>query len=291
LAALVSMLVLVIVPGGLLSLVGAQIASQWQELTAQTSGIVGQLTDWLAEGPLHIDEQQLDSLLAQAAEFMRAQMSTWADVITSTGQGLLAFLTGLIMCLFAVFFFLKDGRRIANTVSRILPASFVVAARPATIQGWNYMVSYVRAAILVAAVDGVGAGIGAAILGSNLWVAIMVLTFVCSFVPMLGALIAGTIGTLVVLATLGWFKAILMVVIFVLVLELEVHILQPLLLSRAVDIHPLAVLVGIAIGMIVAGIPGAVFAIPIVAMLVGVVREVLARRDQAATESAEPQQE
>jgi predicted PurR-regulated permease PerM len=90
-------------------------------------------------------------------------------------------------------------------------------------------------------------------------------------------MIASIIGVMVVFATLGVFKAFLMMIVFVLVLEGEVHLLQPLLLGRAVDIHPLAVLVGIAVGMTVAGIGGAVFAIPLVAMIVGVAREVSRR--------------
>ena len=141
------------------------------------------------------------------------------------------------------------------------------------------MVAYVRAAVAVAACDGAGAGLGALILGSNLWVAIMALTFVCAFVPMLGALIAGGVGCIIVLATLGWVKALIMLAIFVIVLETEIHVMQPLMLGRAVDIHPLVVLVCIAIGMVLAGIAGGVFAIPLAALLWGVVRTMVGDAD------------
>ena len=121
-----------------------------------------------------------------------------------------------------------------------------------------------RAAVTVAAIDGVGAGLGALILGSNLWVAITAFTFVCSFIPLLGALIAGTVAVVVTLVTLGWVKAIVMLVIFVLVMNIEANVLQPLLLGRAVEIHPLLVLLGISAGAIVAGVAGALFAIPLI---------------------------
>jgi predicted PurR-regulated permease PerM len=132
---------------------------------------------------------------------------------------------------------------------------------------------------------------GALILGSNLWVAIMALTFVMAFVPMLGAAIASIVGVLVVFATLGWFKAVLMLIVFVVVLEGEVHLLQPLLLGRAVDIHPLAVLLGIAAGMTIAGLAGGVFAIPLVAMAVGIVREIGRQNAKRNKSDAKPPEE
>jgi predicted PurR-regulated permease PerM len=127
------------------------------------------------------------------------------------------------------------------------------------------MVSYVRAAVTVAAVDGLGALIGAAAVGSSMWLAIGALTFLCAFVPLVGAIIAGVVATGVVLVTLGWVKAIIMLAVFVAVLELEGHVMQPFLLGKAVSIHPLAVLYGIAVGTIVAGIVGALFTVPLLA--------------------------
>lgn len=129
-----------------------------------------------------------------------------------------------------------------------------------------------RAAVVVAAVDGVGAGVGALILGSNLWMAIMALTFVCAFVPLIGALFSGAVAVAVTLVTLGFWKAVIMLAVFVAVLQLEAHILQPLLLGRAVQIPPLVVLVGIAVGMTLSGVVGGIFAIPIVAFATGIIR-------------------
>ena len=283
LAALVCLLFLVVVVGGLLALVGVQIASQWDDLSSQTVAGFRELMNWLGQGPLHISQDQINSWISGLTDFLRAQQTNIAAMAASIGASIVRFLTGLIMCLFAIFFFLKDGQLFSRTLRRSLPTGMRQVVTAAASAGWTSMVSYVRAAVTVAAVDGLGAGLGAAILGSNLWVAIMALTFVCAFVPMLGALIAGGVGCIVVLATLGWVKALIMLAVFVVVLETEVHVMQPLLLGRAVDIHPLVVLVSIAIGMVVAGIPGAVFAIPLVALLVGVLRAARDNTDLGAT--------
>ncbi|MDR0837243.1 MAG: AI-2E family transporter [Propionibacteriaceae bacterium] len=274
LASLTCLLTLLAVVFGLLALVVVQIGSEWDELAIQTTAGFEDVLQWLSNGPLHISEDQMASLVDQMLVFMQGRATDIAGIAMEWGGKIGTFFAGTIIALFSLFFFLKDGRRFTALATGYVPNGVRGLLVPALSSGWLTMVNYVRAAVLVAAVDGVGAGMGALILGSNLWVAIMALTFVMAFVPMLGAAIASIVGVLVVFATLGWFKALLMLIVFVVVLEGEVHLLQPLLLGRAVDIHPLAVLLGIAAGMTVAGLAGGVFAIPLVAMAVGVVREI-----------------
>ena len=172
----------------------------------------------------------------------------------------------------ASFFFLKDGRGIVGVFEKVIPDYALATIEPAARGGWTSLSSYVRAAVIVAGIDGVGAGLGALILGSNLWLAITAFTFVCSFIPLLGATIAGAVATIVVLVTLGPVKAVIMLAIFVAVMSIEANVLQPLLLGRAVEIHPLLVLLGISAGAIIAGIAGALFAIPLVAFATGCIR-------------------
>lgn len=274
LAALSCLLFLVVIVGGLLTLVGVQIGLQWEDLSTQTVAGARELMSWLAQGPLGISQAQINSWIGGLTTFLGEQQSQIAAAAASIGAGIVRFLAELLMCLFAIFFFLKDGPRFVKSLRGLLPRGMRQVVTPAASVGWSSMVNYVKAAVTVAAVDAAGAGLGALILGSNLWVAILALTFVCAFVPMLGALVAGGVGCIIVLATLGWVKALIMLAIFVVVLETEVHVMQPLLLGRAVDIHPLVVLVSIALGMSIAGIPGAVFAIPLVALLVGVIKAV-----------------
>jgi len=285
LAASVCLLFLVVVVGGLMTLVAMQVVAHWPELSTQTVAGFRTFMTWINVGPLHVSQAQLNQWLNSLTQFLSTQSSNIASLAASVGTSIFKFLTGLIMCLFAIFFFLKDGDRFARTLRRWVPDGMKPVAVPAASAGWASMVAYVRAAVTVAACDGAGAGLGALILGSNFWVAIMALTFVFAFVPMLGALVAGGVGSIIILATLGWVKALIMLAIFVVVLETEVHVMQPLLLGRAVDIHPLVVLLSIAVGMVIAGVPGGVFAIPLVALIAGVVRAATGEIDDHASTS------
>ncbi|AMS06591.1 AI-2E family transporter [Acidipropionibacterium acidipropionici] len=259
------LLALIVVIGGIFTLVGAQIASQWPVLSEQSVASFKQVMQWLDKGPLHIGSDQIDAYIAQAEAWAKGSQSRIASWAAAAGSGVGRFLTGLIMALFATFFFIYQGGSIARSVSVLIPTGSRPRILDAARSGWVALVGYVRAAVIVAFVDGLGAGIGAAIIGSGVAVAIGALTFVLAFIPIAGALIAGVISVAVVLVTLGFVKAVIMLLIFVGVMELESHILQPFLLGKAVSIHPLAILLGIAIGSVLAGIVGALFAIPLVA--------------------------
>ncbi|SYZ34203.1 AI-2E family transporter [Propionibacterium australiense] len=272
LASLSCLLLIVVIVLGLLSLVGAQIATQWSQLVDQTIAGARGFVTWLNSSPLHINADQIDSLISQTIEWVQNSRETIASAAATAGSSIGKFFAGAAMALFATFFFLKDGQRFVDAGTGLMPRTSRLTVMPAVVSGWASLSSYVRAAIAVAAVDGIGAGIGAAILGSNLWLAITALTFVCAFVPIIGAIASGVVAVAVTLVTLGFWKAVIMLAIFVAVMQLESHLLQPLLLGRAVSIHPLAVLVGIAVGLSVAGIVGGVFAIPIVAFVTGVLR-------------------
>lgn len=273
-AALIALLSMILIFSGLLTLVGTQIASQWSDLTtAATKGFTGLIT-WLGTGPFQVSPEQMETWIDQGIQALQDSRNQIASGVASAGSRVGAFFAGLATCLFAAFFFLKDGRGIAGAFEKLIPTYALRTIEPAMRGGWTSLAAYVRAAVTVAGIDGVGAGLGALALGSNLWVAIMAFTFVASFVPLLGATIAGAVATVVVLVTLGWVKAVIMLVIFVLVMSIEANVLQPLLLGRAVEIHPLLVLLGISAGAIIAGISGALFAIPLVAFVSGAIRGV-----------------
>jgi len=279
LAALSCLLLVVVIVLGLLSLVGAQIATQWSQLVDQAIAGARGFVTWLDSSFLHINAEQVNSLISQATEWVQNSREGIASAAATAGSGVGKFLAGAAMALFATFFFLKDGQRFVDAGVNLMPRASRLTVMPAVVSGWASLSNYVRAAIAVAAVDGIGAGIGAAVLGSNLWLAITALTFVCAFVPLIGAIASGVVAVAVTLVTLGFWKAVIMLAIFVAVMQLESHLLQPLLLGRAVSIHPLTVLVGIAVGITVAGIVGGVFAIPIVAFVTGVLRSGHAGRE------------
>lgn len=274
LAVALSMLAVVVLVGGIFTLVGAQIASQSDQLGVEAVNSYAQVIDWLTHGPLHLHQQQINEYLDKGQQYLADSKGRIAAMAASAGIGVGHFLAGLALAAFTLFFMLLEGRQLARALSMLLPSAGRPRLVEASRRGWTSLVAYVRAAVIVALCDGMGAGLGAAALGSNLFLAIGALTFVSAFVPLVGALVSGAVATAVVLVTLGFWKALIMLGVFILVMQLEGHVMQPFLLGRAVEVHPLAVLYGLAIGISVAGIVGGLFAVPLIAFGNAFVRSV-----------------
>ena len=166
-------------------------------------------------------------------------------------------LTGLLIAMFATFFMVKDGRQIWSWVVGLFPRDTRARADGAGLRAWHTLISYVRATLAVALVDAIGIGVGAAVLGVPLALPLGVLVFLGSFVPIVGATVTGLVAVLVALVAKGPVTALLLLGVVLVVQQVEGHVLQPLLLGRAVKVHPLAVVLAIATGVLLAGIVGA----------------------------------
>lgn len=266
-AVLIAMLAGIGVVSGLLTLVGTQIASQISELTRQALLGLTELQRWLEDGPLSIGTRQLSQYTEQVTDWLSSNSGTigqQALSVTATAGEVLA---GFALCLFALIFLLLDGRQVWEWLLRVVPIGGRDRVDTAGRTSWVSLTAYVRATVLVAAADAVGIGIGALILGVPLAVPLAVLVFVGAFVPIVGAFISGAVAVLVALITLGPVKALIMLVIVIGVQQLESHVLQPFLMGRMVSIHPLGIVVAIGAGLLVDGIVGALFAVPLVAMV------------------------
>jgi predicted PurR-regulated permease PerM len=176
-------------------------------------------------------------------------------------------ITGALLTLFATIFFIKDGRQIWTWLVRLFPLGSRERVAGAGERAWRTLISYVHATIAVAFVDAFFIGLGAALLGVPLALPLAVIVFLFSFIPIVGATLYGLIAVLIALVAEGPLKALILLAIVVAVQQLEGHILQPLLLGRAVKVHPLAIVFGIATGTLLAGIIGALLAVPIVAVI------------------------
>ena len=174
---------------------------------------------------------------------------------------------GALLTIFSLIFLLIDGPRIWRWILRLVPSRARAAFDGAGRAGWVSVGHYVRIQIFVAFVDAVGIGVGAAILQVPLAIPIAVLVFLGAFVPFLGTIAAGSIATFIALIYNGPVNALIMLAIVILVNQIEGHILQPLVMGNAVRVHPLAVVLAVSSGALVAGIPGALFAVPLVASL------------------------
>ncbi len=272
LAAVVCLAALALVVIGVFAAIGTQVAREWPELLTQAVAGLNQFVAWLASGPLHIDQAQLDGHFAQVTQWVNDSRAELASAAARAGVGVGHFFAGLAIALIASFFFLVEGGRMWSSILRLLPSHYQEPVTRASGRGWESLVAYMRAQVLVALVDATGILIGALALRLPMAWALFALTFVVAFVPVVGAVLAGTVACAIALVTYGPVSAAIMLAITVLVMEAEGHFLQPILLGRAVSLHPLAVLIGLAIGATLAGIVGALLVIPVLAFFVAFLR-------------------
>ncbi|MGN6405206.1 AI-2E family transporter [Sinomonas sp.] len=262
---------------GLLTLVGRQISAGFAQLWDEAIAGLSEVQKWLSEGPLQLTATQLQTYIDDAQHVLQNNQGTLVNGVLSVGSSAGHIITGALIALFVLVFFLLEGERIWTFLVGLLPRAARPAADGAGRAGWVSLVSYVRVQVLVAAVDAVGIGVGAAVLGVPLALPLGILVFVSSFIPVVGALISGAVAVLLALVANGLVNAVIMLVIVVAVQQIESHVLQPLVMGRAVALHPVAVVLSVAAGSYLAGIPGALFAVPTLAVANSAVRYISAR--------------
>ncbi|GAA1438550.1 AI-2E family transporter [Leifsonia poae] len=263
-AAMVSVLVVV---GGLLYLAVWQVTRQSHELSTQSVAAYDQFRSWLTTGPLGLTEAQITSGLDSIWNSVQQDSQVFISGALSLGSTLGHVLTGLLLTVFSTLFILIDGKSIWGWIVRIFPRRARPAVDGAGQAGWTTLRNFVKVQIVVASIDAVGIGLGAFILGLPLVAPIAVLVFLGSFIPIVGAVITGALAVLIALIFKGWVFALIMLGVVLLVQQIEGHVLQPFIMGTAVKVHPLAVVLVVAAGSLLAGIPGALFAVPFAAVL------------------------
>jgi len=266
LATALSIIGLIVLVGGLITLAGTSIVSGFQDLADQAVEGFRQFTTWLAEGPLKLDSEQL-SQYGQQLQGSLVESSGLVSGALGAATTVGHVFVGALIALFCTIFFLLDGRTIWTWLVNLLPVRARENVHQAGRRGLVTLSAYVRTQILVAFVDAVGIGIGSVFFVPALALPIGILVFVGSFVPIIGAIVTGAIATAVVLVAKGWIAALIMLGIVLLVQQAESHILQPFLMGHAVSLHPVAVVLVVAAGSLAAGIVGALFAVPLAAVL------------------------
>ena len=255
-----------VVVGGVLTFVITEFTSGVPQLATKVSQSIGQISHWLETGPLHLTQAQLRDFFTKLASSLGADQSALTSGALTTAMTVTEVLTSILLTLFTLIFFLHDGNRIWTFAIRIVPADVRDRVDVAGRRGFASLVSYVRATAEVAVVDAVGIGIGLAIVRVPLAVPLAALVFLGAFIPIIGAVIAGTVAVLVALVANGFVPALIVLGIVIAVMQLESHILQPFLLGRAVRLHPVAVVLSIATGVVVDGIAGGLVAVPLLAV-------------------------
>ncbi|GAA4862727.1 AI-2E family transporter [Kitasatospora terrestris] len=260
-----------------------QVSTNLDKVTGRVQEGVTSVRDWLVDGPLHLTQQQINDFADQISK----AIGTNSEQITSAGfTGVtiaVEVLTGVVLTAFSTFFLLYDGARIWGWVLRGLPLHSRYAMAGAGPKAWATLTAYVRGTVAVAFIDALFIGVGMELLGVPMALPLAVIIFLGAFVPLVGALVTGTIAVLIALVAVGPFTALMTLVVLVAVQQIEGHILQPLILGRAVRVHPLGVVLGVAAGSIVGGIAGAIVSVPLIAVTNTVVGH-LRRRNAAGQE-------
>jgi putative heme transporter len=251
----------------LLSFAGQQVAQGAADLADQVVRGLEEIRDWLQTGPLNASDSQINDVIQSAQEAITEQSREGGALtqVTEFGTAVGHVAADFFIVLFATFFFLADGERIWAWTVRLAPRAAREHVDGSGRVAWVSLTQFVRATVLVAAVDAIGIMIVAAVLGVPFVLAIGVLVFLGAFVPMIGATIAGIVAILVALVAQGPITALLMLAGVIGVQQLEGHVLQPFLMGRFVRVHPLGVIVAIGCGVLVAGIAGALVAVPLAA--------------------------
>ncbi|MDT0342384.1 AI-2E family transporter [Streptomyces sp. DSM 44938] len=258
-----------------------QVIENSEDLVEQVQKGVEELRNWVLELPFDITEENLDEWV----ENINSWISDNSDTLTSAGlEGVnyvVEFFTGAGITLFVVLFLLYDGRGVWHWFLRLVPRAAREGVAGAGPRAWITLTGYVRGTVIVALIDAVGIGIGLFVIDVPMAVPLAVIVFIASFVPLVGAIASGALAVLVALVTEGAVDAAMVLGVVLLVQQIEGHILQPFILGRMVRVHPLAVVLGVAAGSMLAGIPGAIVSVPLIAVTNTVVGYLRAYQEEA----------
>ncbi|HEV7423209.1 MAG TPA: AI-2E family transporter [Mycobacterium sp.] len=270
---------------GILAFVVSQFVEGLPGLVDQMAHSIESVRDWLINGPMHLSSDQLNNIGDTVIQSLRGHQEQLTSGALSTAGTIAELVTAALLTLFTLIFFLLGGRNIWEFVTRVVPQETRSRVREAGAAGFHSLAGYARATFLVALVDAAGIGIGLAIMGIPLALPLASLVFLGAFIPLVGAVLSGFLAVIVALLAKGFIFALITLGLIIAVMQLEAHVLQPLVMGRAVSLHPLAVVLGIAAGSVMAGIVGALLAVPTIAFLNSSVR-VLVAADPSARDDA-----
>jgi predicted PurR-regulated permease PerM len=262
-----TILAAVIVLAGIVTLAANRVRADYPRLQNEVKHTAKQVQNSLAGSPFHLTNVRLEQYTDQFTHYLSQHQSLIAGTVLTGGKIVIELATGLVLMLFVTFFLLKDGNKIWNWLIKALPPDARQRADNAGAAAWTALVNYVRGTTAVAAIHAIVIGLSLWLLGVPLLVPLIILVFIAAFVPLVGILVAGALAIAVTLGTRGWIAAVILLGIFLLENQLEGHLLQPQVVGRIVRLHPLAIILVLAVGAIIAGVAGAIVAVPAAAAL------------------------
>jgi predicted PurR-regulated permease PerM len=254
-------------------LITNQVQAGYPRLAAEVTHTVHQVLHFLSGPPFRLNGARLGQLTSRLLTYLAQHKTLVAGTVLTGGKYFIEVLAGLILTVFITFFLLKDGdmlwSRLMRGFSRFRGAGPEAIERSDRASGaaWHALVRYIHGTTIIALIHAVLIGIALWLLGVPLIMPIAILVFLAAYIPLVGILVVGAVAILITLATQGWIAAVILLAVFLVENQLESHLLQPQIIGRAVRLHPLEVIIVLAVGGIVAGIPGAIVAVPTAAVV------------------------
>jgi predicted PurR-regulated permease PerM len=257
----------IIVIAGAVTLFTNQVSNDYQTLAGEVSKTAHEVEHSLAGPPFHLNATRLQHLTNELVNYISQHKAEVAGTVLTGGKYALELTAGLVLTLFIAFFLIKDGAKIWAWLIRGFRPDAKRRVHRAGEAAWRALTNYIRGTVLIAAIHALFIGLALWLLGVPLLVPFIVLIFIAAFVPLIGILVVGALIILVTLATKGWVAAVIVLAVFILENQIEGHLLQPLVVGRLVRLHPLAIILALSVGGILAGIPGAIIAVPFAAVI------------------------
>ncbi|MFC4531906.1 AI-2E family transporter [Sphaerisporangium dianthi] len=247
-------------------IIGTRANDEFPGLVEQIQKTAREVQGWLLTGPFHLKQAQLTGMVDEIVKQVNEQRSAITSTLLSTAAAFIEVLASIVLLLFVTFFLLKDGDRIWSWFLRAFGSASPRVDRAGR-AAWHTLSQYIHGTVIVAAIHGMIIGIVLFAMRVPLWAPLAVLVFLASFIPIIGIFIAGGLAALVTLGAQGPILALVFVGILVVEQQLENHVLQPMIVGRAVKFHPLAIILVLAVGGILGGIAGAAIAVPVAAVV------------------------
>lgn len=267
LAVVISFLAAIAVVGGMFTFIGVSVASQAEELGEKFSAGITEIGSWLEKGPLPISHDDINNALKSAQEWVFENRGDLLSQALNSASTVVELLAGLALAVFCAIFFIHSGSTIWNWFLLQLPNRTRERWAMAGDAAWGAFAGYTRGIFIVAATNGMFAAIALWILQVPLALPLGLLVFIGTFIPLIGSPLAMAIATVVALAARGPVIALISMGLIVLIGQFEGNVLQPLVMGKQVSLHPVVVAIAVAVGTILAGVIGAVVAVPIVAVV------------------------
>lgn len=258
--------------GGVFAAMAPTITTQSKDLVSQASRGIGSLQEWIQGPPLNLDLGQFENVLNEVTSFLQERLSGIASSVFTGISAASSIVVTLILMLVLTFFFLKDGTNFLPMIRRAAGPNVGWHLTELLSRIWNTLAGFVRTQAIISLVDAIFIGIGLVILNVPLAFVLAVITFFGGFIPIVGALFAGTLAVIIALVSNGLTNAIMVVVVILVVQQVEGNILQPMLQSRAMNLHAAIVLLSVTLGSATFGVIGAFLAVPIAATIAVLIR-------------------